>query len=232
MNFRPRFWPTLTTALMLIALIGLGSWQVQRYSWKTELIDKLQSRSASEAIALPVKPGVLDDIEFQRVRLAGTFLHQHEFYLLGRSLRGGPGLHIVTPFQRADGAGHVLIDRGFVPFEKRAPTTRSEGQVEGVVEFEGIVRIAKGPGAFTPENDVTGNTWYFIDPVAMSNAAGLESLPGFYVLSAAEDTPGGFPVTKQWRLDIRNNHIEYAATWFLMAVTLIVVYVVYHRQRG
>jgi surfeit locus 1 family protein len=216
---------------MLISLLALGGWQVQRYSWKTDLINKLQARSESAAIALPVKPDALEDIEFQHVRVAGTLLHQHEFYLFGRSLRGSPGLHVVTPLKRADGEGYVLVDRGWVPFEKREPAARTAGQVEGVVEIEGIVRLARGPGTFTPDNDVKGNNWFFIEPGPMAVIAGLDALPDFYVLSGVKDTPGGFPVARQWRVDVRNNHIEYAITWFLMALALIVIYVVYHRQR-
>jgi surfeit locus 1 family protein len=232
MTFRPRFWPTVTTALMLVALLGLGTWQVQRYGWKSELIDKLQARSTAAAIELSAAPAALEEIEFQRVLVTGTFLHEHEFFLLGRSLRGSPGLHVLTPLRRADGKGWALIDRGWIPFERRAPETRAAGQVEGEVAVEGIVRLAKGPGTFTPENDPKGNNWYFVEPDAMARAAGLGSLPGYYVLSGGKGSPGGYPVPRQWRLDVRNNHVEYAITWYLMAVVLIVIYVLYHRQNS
>ncbi len=230
MKFRPRFWPTVTTVAMLAALLALGTWQVQRYGWKSDLIEKLQSRSESAAIALPGKAVALEEIEFQRVRVTGTFLHEREFFLIGRSLRGAPGLHVITPLRRADGKGYALIDRGYIPFERRLTVARASGQVAGVVSFEGVVRLAKGPGTFTPENDPKGNNWYFIDPDAMASVAGIGGLPGYYVLSAAKDTPGGYPVTRQWRVDIRNNHVEYAITWYLMALVLVVIYVLYHRQ--
>jgi len=232
MRIRPRFWPTVTTALMLAALFGLGTWQLQRYVWKTELIDKLKSRSESTAVDLPAGPVDQDALEFQRVRVAGTYLYDNEFFLFGRSLRGSPGLHVITPLKRADGGGYVLIDRGWIPFERRAPATRLAGQVAGEAAFEGIVRIAKGPGMFTPDNEPKNNHWYYVDPPGMARAAGLDNFPDYYVLSAAETPPGGYPMTRQWRLDVRNNHIEYAVTWYLMAAILIVIYLLYHREQA
>ena len=217
---------------MLIALLSLGTWQVQRYGWKSDLIAKLQSRSDSTPAALPGADAKPDDIEFLRVRATGTFAHEYEFFLFGRSLRGRPGLHVLTPLRRADGKGYVLIDRGWVPFERRAPATRVKGQIEGEVTFEGIVRIARGPGMFTPENDIAGNNWYFVDPVSMARKAQIGSLSGYYVLSGAKDTPGGYPAPRQWRIDIRNHHVEYAITWYLLAVALVVIFVLYHRQKS
>lgn len=231
MMFRPRFWPTVTTVLMLIALLGLGTWQVQRYSWKADLLDKLATRSEANAIALPSGLSVSEDLEFQRVTLTGTYLHEREFHLFGRSLRGNPGVHVLTPLRRADGNGYVLVNRGWVPFDKRSAKDRSAGQVESEVTFEGIVRLARGPGTFTPDNDPVKNDWFFVEPAAMAKLAGLEALPDYYVLSGEKDVPGGYPVSHQWRLDVPNNHAEYAITWYLMALVLIGIYIVYHRQK-
>jgi surfeit locus 1 family protein len=231
MTFRPRFWPTVTTALMLIALLGLGSWQVQRYSWKADLLEKLSSRSQAAAMALPNGLTVSEDLEFQRVTLIGTYLHEHEFHLFGRSLRGNPGVHVLTPLRRADGKGYVIVDRGWVPFDKRSATERSAGQVKGEVTFEGIVRLANGPGPFSPDNDPVRNDWFFVEPAAMAKLAGIDALPNYYVLSGVANVPGGYPVSRQWRLDIPNNHAEYAITWYLMALVLIGIYIVYHRQK-
>ena len=85
---------------------------------------------------------------------------------------------------------------------------------------------------FTPVNDSLKNDWFYVDPTAMAKVAGVESLPEYYILSGVRETPGGFPIARQWRLDIPSNHMEYAITWYLMALSLLVVYVVYHRQQS
>src|SRR3546814_3771725 len=129
-------------------------------------------------------------------------------HLGNRSLNGNPGLHVVTPLVRADGAGAVLVDRGWVPFERRDPATRAEGQIAGEVTVEGIVRLAKEQGLYIPDNEPDKNLWFYIDPPAMAQAAGLESLSPFYVLAGENKVPGGFPIGRQWQLDIRNDHLE------------------------
>jgi surfeit locus 1 family protein len=230
MRFRPKLWPTLFTVPALIVLLALGFWQVQRLQWKEALIEKLQTRSTAAAIALPENRADLNALEYRRVTVTGRFDHAHEFHLVNRSLNGNPGIHIVTPLLR-EGKPAVLVSRGWVPFDKKPVSARAEGQVAGMVTVEGIVRLIKGPGRFTPENEAQKNFWFFIDPKAMAAASGLPIAPDFYVLSG-DKVPGGFPVAHQWKLDIRNDHLQYAITWFALALGLAVIYIVYHRRSG
>ena len=229
MSFRPKLWPTLFTVPTLIALVFLGGWQVNRLHWKDTLIERLQERGTEAPVALPTRIDNVEAYEFRRVSVTGKYLHDKEFYVINRSLNGKPGLNIVTLLKRADDGGHILVNRGWVPFEKRDPQTRLKGQVKGNIIVEGIVRLAKGSAMFTPENEPHNNTWFYIDPSSMTAAAGLPPLQGYYIL-AANKSPGGFPVGHQWRVDLRNNHLHYAITWFALAFGLLVVYIVYHRQ--
>ena len=232
MPFRPQFWPTVLTVPMLIVLMGLGTWQVSRYGWKTDLIDKLNTRAEAPAVDLPGTPDPEADLEFMRVRVTGTFLHDKELHLVARSLRGNAGLHILTPLRRADGMGFELVDRGWVPPEREDPATRESGQIEGEVAVDGIVRLAKGQGAFIPDNNAEKNAWFFVDPPAMAAATGVASLPGHYIVSGDDRIPGGYPVGRQWRINLPNNHLEYAFIWYSFAVILLVIYVLYHRKRA
>ena len=158
MPFQLKLWPTLFTIPALIMLSGLGAWQMDRLYWKEALIEQLQERSTAEPIALPRSINNLEAYEFRRVSVMGEFLHEHESYLFNRSLKGKPGLNIITPLKRADGGGHVLVNRGWVPFEKRDPT-RPKGQTEGSVIIEGIASPVR---IFTPENELQNNT-FFVD---------------------------------------------------------------------
>lgn len=232
MAFRPTLWPTLFTVPALAALVALGTWQLQRLEWKQDLIDKLQTRSVGAPMALPAEGADLAASEFQRVRVTGTFRHDRELYLIGRALSGTPGLHILTPLVPDGGGPAVLIDRGWVPFEARDPAGRQGGQVAGPVTVDGIVRLQKKKGYFVPDNDPAKNAWYFVDTAAMSNAAGVDLRPGYYIVSDAAALPGGLPKGGQWRLDLRNDHLAYAITWYGLAFALLVIYIVYHRQKA
>ncbi|MBT5108794.1 MAG: SURF1 family protein [Rhodospirillaceae bacterium] len=235
MPFRPKLVPTLFVVPMLVILLGLGVWQLQRHAWKSDLIEKLQTRAESPAAPLATDVGdldasALDAIEFQRVRVSGLFLHDKELYLLNRSLNGNPGVHVLTPLQRSDG-GVIMVNRGWTPFDKKDPELRMQGQLAGPVTVEGIVRLMRKPNDFMPDNEPDKNTWFYWDAVAMAAAVGVETLPSYYVSASKNPVAGTYPVGHQWRLDIRNNHIEYAITWFSLAIALIVIYVVYHRQQ-
>ncbi|HAT35998.1 MAG TPA: SURF1 family protein [Rhodospirillaceae bacterium] len=230
MAFRPTFWPTVITIPALIALIGFGTWQVQRLQWKEALIDKLQTRSTSAPIPLAKTPSNLNELEFQQVKVRGRFEHKHEFHLVNRSLNGNPGVHIITPFVRTDGGGAILINRGWVPFDKKPVSERPKSQFDEPVTVTGIVRLVKGQGTFTPDNDAKTNHWFFIDPAAMGAASGHQFPAGYYLLDGNRQVPGGFPVGHQWTLNIRNDHLQYAITWYAMALALLVIYILYHRK--
>jgi surfeit locus 1 family protein len=228
--FRPTLWPTLFTVPALISLVVLGTWQVHRLQWKQDLIDKLQSRSVASPVLPPAEGADLEAFEFRRVRVTGAYRLDRELYLVGRSLIGAPGFHIMTPLEPDDGTMAVLVDRGWVPFEGRDPARRPGGQIAGPVTVNGIVRLQKPKGYFVPDNQPARNSWYFVDVAAMSKTAGVALRPGYYIVSDAVALPGGFPKGGQWRLDLPNDHLQYAITWYSLAVALLVIYILYHRQ--
>lgn len=229
MAFRPQFWPTAITATGLAVLIGLGVWQIQRLPWKEDLITKLKVRATAAAVVLPAgrlaDPG---DWEFRRVRVAGSFAHDKEMHLLNRSLNGSPGIHVMTPLRRADGRGAVLVDRGWVPFKRRMAASRPAGQLAGEIIVEGILRLEKGKGRFVPDNEPGNNAWFYVDTRAMADHSGSAVEQGYYLVAGDDKVPGGYPVGRQWRLDIRNDHLQYAITWFSLAIGLLVIYLLYH----
>jgi surfeit locus 1 family protein len=49
-----------------------------------------------------------------------------------------------------------------------------------------------------------------------------------YVDAAAGQHPADYPVGGQTRVNLRNQHLEYALTWFLLAAGLLGVYFLYH----
>lgn len=233
-RFQPKLIPTLFTIPTLILTLALGVWQVQRLHWKQDLIDTLQERAALAPVPLPEGPLTEEAHEFIPVTVSGRFDHAHEFTLLNRSLNGKPGVNVVTPLIMESGEA-ILINRGWVPFELQDLELRREGQVPGEVTITGLLRFVKPQSwiqeQVVPPNEPENNAWFTLDTARMAEIAGLSSLPVYYILSGERDVPGGYPVGRQWRVDIRNNHLEYAITWFSMAISLSVIYVIYHWRR-
>lgn len=233
MGFRPKLIPTLFSVPAFITLIFLGTWQVQRLEWKQDLIDKLQVRSAQAPGALPAPPLNEDAHEFLPVRVQGVYDHDHEFHLVNRALNGEAGINTVTPLKLRDG-GTILVNRGWVPFEMRDKALRPDGLLTGEQTVTGLLRFVKPRSTLeewvVPDNEPGNNAWFNIDPAAMAAQAGLDSLPDYYILSSDQSERGALPRGKQWSLDIKNDHLQYAITWYSLALGLLVIYVVYHRK--
>ncbi|WP_284735544.1 SURF1 family protein [Dongia deserti] len=227
LRFRPTLWPTLFSVPVFIAMVGLCIWQVQRLHWKENLIAERETRVAAEPVALPAVGVNPASLEYRRVRLEGSFLHDKELYLGARSLNGNPGYHVLTPFAPADG-GLVLVDRGWVPIERKAPERRPEGQLTGAQTVEGIVRVPPGKAWMQPDNEPGKNMWFYVDLPAMAAASDADIRRDLYVDAGPAENPGKYPVGGQTRIEIPNDHLQYAITWGLLAVALAVIYVLYH----
>lgn len=232
-RFRPSLWPTLFTVPALIVLVALGVWQVQRLHWKESLIAERQMRSGLSAAALPERLAAPEDLEYTPISVRGRFRHDHELYLAARTMNGRVGLHVVTPFELQDGRT-LLIDRGWIPDGRRDPATRAEGQLPGLVEVTGLARLPgwKGYDWLQPDNQPEENLWFWVDPPAMAAAAGLpEVIEGLYLEAGPAENPGGWPRGGQTRIELPNDHLQYALTWFALAIALLVIYLVYHLRR-
>jgi surfeit locus 1 family protein len=232
-RFRPTLWPTLFTLPVLAALIALGSWQLQRLDWKEGQIAEREARSTAPAIALPPEIGDPQALEYRRVRLIGRFLHEAEMYLGGRTFKGQVGVHVVTPMVLADGRG-LLVDRGWVPMTRKAPASRAEGQLDGPLALEALLRTGgwKGSTAFRPDNRPADSTWFWVDPEAMAASAGLKDpVTAVYAAAGPAENPGGLPIGGQTRITLRNDHLQYAITWYALAAVLAAIYLAYHRPR-
>jgi len=231
-HFRPALVPTIATALMLPILIGLGVWQVQRLHWKEGLLASIDQ-------SIHAKPLAIDDHNdlegarpaYLRVRARGQFDHTKEAYFFGSDVAGDPGYHVITPLHATNGMT-FLVDRGYVPANKRDPATRPDGQVGGEQTIVGLLRTEDHAGLFTPRPDTTHRIWYVRDALAIARAEGIKlSDPGI-IDADATPNPGGWPKGGQTIIDIPNNHLSYALTWFGLAVVLAGIYVSYHVANG
>jgi surfeit locus 1 family protein len=230
--FRPALGPTMFTVLGVVFMVFLGSWQVQRLFWKQDLIITRQSRFTAPLVTpllANADSATVGEFEFYRVRLEGMFLHDHEMFLGARSLMGHLGYHVITPLRCADGS-LVLIDRGWVPLDYKDPASRAATQIEGPVSLEGVIRADGRKSRFTPDNVPEENFWFYVDLPAMASYAGQDPFASWYVEASATPNPGGFPVGGQSKLDLPNDHLQYALSLYSLALALFVIYLIYSNK--
>ena len=143
-------------------------------------------------------------------------------------------MQVMTPLRLDDGRV-VLFDRGWIPSEKKDPAKRPEGQISGKVDLIGIVRRSQVKRQFAPDNHPAKNFWFHVDVPLMRSMVGGKpdaKLDTFFLEADAAPNPGGLPIGGQTRLDIPNDHLQYAITWFLIALAMAGVYLAYHWENG
>ena len=225
--------PGLAAGLALAILLGLGVWQLQRKGEKETLIEQIIARSRVEPpSSLPrAEDWNPASDEFRRVRVAGRFLHDKETLVHGLAAGAAPGralqgYYVLTPLQRSEG-GTVLVNRGFIPTELKDSARREAGQVRNETTVTGILRGSELRTMFVPAPDPARGEWYHRDIGGIAAAVGVPEVPPFLVESDATANPGGWPKGGQLRVDLPNNHLQYAFTWFGIAGCLIGVFGVF-----
>lgn len=203
-------------------LLALGVWQLERRIWKLDLIGRVEQRVHAAAVPMPGPaswPAVnRSEDEYRRVTASGRFLHDRETLVQALTIEG-PGYWVVTPLETSDHA-IVLINRGFVPVDRRDPATRAKGNPMEPVELTGLLRISEPGGGFLRKNDPAANRWYSRDVAAIAAARGLAQVAPFFIDADAASNPGGWPRGGLTVVSFPNNHLVYALTWFTLAIML------------
>lgn len=229
-DFKPEFWPTVMAVCGFLLLFGLGCWQVQRLFWKETLIARIESRANGPAAALPLEEAGLDEWEYRRVALRGEYDHSREVLVGPRTYLASHGAYVLTPMRLENGRW-LMVNRGWVHQKRRDPATREKGQFAGVVEREGLLILPKKDNPWLPENDPAKEQWFWEDIPAIAQAIGIEKPLPYLVQVVGEEPEGGYPKPLGAVIHIRNDHLEYAITWFCLAFGFLTVYFVYHHQK-
>jgi len=237
--------PAILSLVALCILLGLGTWQYNRKAWKETILTTLKSRGAAPPIpATALWPGLpchdLKDTglpnpcEYQPVSLRGVFDHTRERHIFTAApqvtgLGSGQGFWIFTPL-RLDGSGKtVFVNRGFVPQDRKDPRQRVLGQTSQSVELTGLYRSAQVRAAFDGQNDPAKNYWYVRNPSELwplgADAAVNEMWA--YIDQTGPVPAGGWPLPLAGKVELSNRHLEYAITWYGLAVTLLGVFGVF-----
>jgi surfeit locus 1 family protein len=227
----------LAVLLSLAILLTLGTWQVERLYWKEALLADIAERRAAAPVPLAQVERDLAagmDIEYRRVSLAGTFDHARERHFFA-TFEGRTGFYVYTPLVLPDGRA-IFVNRGFVPYEMKEPVTRQAGEVPGEQTITGYARskLLEKPSVIVPDNDLAKNIFYWKDLDAMASSAGLSQVISMFVdADASVVSPGGWPKGGVTHFDLPNNHLQYAVTWYGLAVALLaVVFGLWWRSRN
>lgn len=209
-DFRPSRLATLITVPAVAVMVGLGVWQLQRLEWKESLLARVQERIHAPPVPLPAAVDDPGAIDLRPVTVAGVLLDSRSQKVPARPRQGRAGYEIITPLVRAQGAP-VLVNRGWVPLDDR-----SAPGPDRPVTWRGVARMPGSAG------------WVHIPDLVAAAGIGA-ALPVVVEVLPGQEPPGA-PAGIEPRADLPNNHFQYALTWFGLAATLAVIYVLSQRR--
>lgn len=231
--------PILFALVCAATFVGLGTWQLGRKAWKEALIETLQQRLSAQPTELPSPetwPRLRQaDEEFRRVKVKGEIQSGREAFLYGggSSLRPDikmPGYFLFTPARTRDGA-LVVINRGHVP-ETALRNSERYGPPTGMVEIVGVLRWPQPANPFVTAYDPAAAIWFVRDHREMAARHGWGAVAPFYVEMESPQPPGGLPRAGALRLNLRNDHLQYAITWYGLALVVMVMFGVWLMRRS
>lgn len=214
----------LTFLAMFAGLIALGVWQIQRRAWKLDLIQRVEARVHAPPAAAPGPAdwaGVsADRDEYRRVELRGRYLAQPAARVQAVT-ELGPGFWLLQGFRTDDGAV-VLVNRGYVPDERRAAEA---AQAPADTRVTGLLRLSEPGGGFLRKNAPAQDRWYSRDVAAIAARQGLQPVAPYFIdadrAAPLPRDPGvepAWPVGGLTVIKFPNSHLSYALTWFALAL--------------
>jgi surfeit locus 1 family protein len=234
--FKPLLVPTLWLVPMLVILCGLGTWQIQRLQWKEGLLAKIHEGLTAPPVALrdalsALDSAHIDDADYRRVKVHGLFENGEEIFFFTTSQDGDAVYHVITPFLMDDGHT-LLVDRGYIPMELPGTAALKAGDLNGPRTIVGVLRAPAAPGWFTPPIEKAKRIVHTRDPETLAKAFDVKNVFPMFLEADATPNPGGWPKGGVTVVDLPNNHLQYAITWFGLALGLLGVYLAYHASRG
>ena len=199
-------------------LFSLGTWQLYRLQWKQDLISQIDRGLKST----PIKYTKTVNNNYQRVFLEGQYNFENQIYLYSFNKKGQPGFDVITPFQTLD-SENILINRGWINKEMK---NKAEINLVNKNLTQGLLRKIVKKNMFKPDNDIEKNVWFSININEIQEITG-KNFSNFVLF--LEDKTINLPTPKKITIDVPNNHLKYAITWYSISISIF-FYFLYFRK--
>ena len=204
--------------LFITLFCTLGTWQLYRLQWKQDLISQISEGLKSN----PIKYSQNINKNYQKVILTGKYDFENQIYLYSLNDKGQPGFDVVTPFETIS-KENVLVNRGWIQqeFKNSIDINISSKNITG------MLRKANRKNLFTPDNDINENIWFSINLEDVQKTTGKKFNKFIVYL---EDQNINIPKPKKITVDVPNNHLKYAITWYSISISIL-FYFLYFRKK-
>ena len=199
---------------------ALGTWQIHRLQWKQDLINQINEGLNST----PLKYSKNIKNNYQRVILQGKYDFKNQIFLYSLNEKGQPGFDIITPFETTE-EEYVLINRGWINKEMK---NNSKINLVNKKKIVGLLKKIEKKNIFKPDNDIKKNIWFFIDLNKIQEITGRNFINSIVFL---EDKTINLPSPKKITIEVPNNHLKYAITWYSISISILFYFLYFRRQQ-
>lgn len=200
---------------------ALGTWQLYRLQWKTELISEITFGLDST----PIKYSNTLKKNYQRVISDGRFNFEDQIYLYSLNESGKPGYDVITPYKTLKNE-NVLVNRGWI--NKNLKGNLEINLKENEVKITGLLREIYKANIFKPKNDLKNNIWFSLEANDLKELTGKQ-FPNYMIF--LEKPTNKVPAPKKVSIDVPNNHLKYAITWYSIAISILFYYLYFRRKK-
>lgn len=229
----------LLTAVLVLAMVNLGLWQLRRHADVRDQNAAIESRSS---IAVPLRDVDMTDpaaVDFQRVTARGLWRTDEEVLWRGRGRNGVTGFEVLTPFELVDGDGAgtgmaLLVDRGWVDIDHDEPPVVDGPVPSGIVEITGILRPSIDQPSFGPKDPSEGRLArvFHADIARLDGQVEARLLPMYLrLVSASPSGPDDVVRPLAAIAADAGPHRGYALQWFSFSLTAIVAWAAWLRSK-
>jgi surfeit locus 1 family protein len=222
--------PLIFVTISILLLISFGNWQIARLEEKENFIKNIETNIINPAIAL--ENSTINPPNYSKISISGRFLPKKNAYLYGRrtSYPEKDGYYLLSAFA-ADNGQTYMVSRGWLPHSIKDELDTST-EITSIESIEGIVLPGEKKNFFVPDNDQKNNIWFTLD---LEMAAKLLDTTNiyFYVMQINNTSlpKGVIPLTTKHLSKVRNDHLEYAITWYSLAGCLFIMFIIYSRKK-
>lgn len=216
-----------------VTTAGLGSWQVQRLAWKEGLIAAIEHAKREAPLTnetLPSTDNALKEKNFWPVEITGVWDSMIEYHLAPRFYHSRLGYDLVQPLVLPD-QRVLLVNRGWVPADRKDISTRPRSIGAGPETVRGLIRYGNERNYFTPANQPQKNIWFGRDIAAMADFYQVRNVLPAMVDQVGPQDPKRLPIPSDGTIKLRNDHLSYIITWYLIALGVVVIFILSHRKK-
>lgn len=222
--------PFICVVIALTLLISLGNWQLNRLSQKEHFIQTIEINIKNPPITVNT---INNNIKhYAKIELEGKFLKDKNIFLYGRRSASPEkdGYYLLSPFKTTND-DILLVSRGWIP-QSTKDSFSEYNQPTETVKIIGIALPHEKKNFLVPDNDKKKNIWFNID-LSMAQEVVGTNITNFYLMQiGSNDLPdGGKPLSTTHLNKIRNDHMEYAITWYSLGACLVILFLIYGRKK-